>query len=220
MFRFFASEKNDNYFDLSKETLKHIKVTRTEKEEFIIIHDEVFYVCTLSGTQALISRTLDESHEFENEVVLAASIINIKRFEWLIQKATELGATTLIPVLSENVSVTLSDDLSKKVARWNTIALNAAEQSFRNKPMKVLEPIKFEEAIALNITNKFIAHEQHSSTPDISFPQDSLFLIGPEGGFSEKEIKLATEADVKVISLGKRILRAETASLFVLSRVN
>ena len=220
MFRFFVNEKEGNAFVLSNETLKHIKVARVEKEAFICIYKEQFFKCKLNGNLAEIIEEIKEDHEFNGEVILAASFIDTKRFEWLIQKATELGATKLIPVVSNNVSKKLPHDIDKKLDRWNQIALNAAEQSFRNKPMVVAKPQNFNEVIKMNISNKFIAHEKENGIVKQSFPTNSLFLVGPEGGFTETEVKEANSNGFETVTLGKRILRAETASMFMLARVN
>lgn len=219
MFRFFVDKKEQDSFVLTKDTLHHIKVSRVEKEEFICIYNEKFFVCKLQGNVAIIIKELNDNHEHDGDVILAAAIIDTKRFEWLIQKAAELGATKLIPVLSKNVSKKISGDIDKKVARWNTIALNASEQSFRNKPLKVEKPKHISEVIEINITNKFIAHEKHQESISKTFPSNSLFLVGPEGGFTDSEVQDALNKGFKVVSLGKRILRAETASMMMLSKI-
>lgn len=85
--------------------------------------------------------------------------------------------------------------------------------------MIVTEPMTFEDALNIKMKNKFIAHEKTNKSVSNTFPTDSIFFIGPEGGFSNEEITLAEEKDCLNISLGKRILRAETASIFVLSKV-
>ncbi|WGI36792.1 16S rRNA (uracil(1498)-N(3))-methyltransferase [Mesomycoplasma lagogenitalium] len=220
MMRFFAQKREGNYFILSKETLAHIKVARVEKENFICIYNEKFYECVLHNDLALIIKEIEENHEFQGEVAIACAIINTKRFEWMIQKATELGATRLIPLLTERVEQKLGEDLIKKVERWNEIAKNAAEQSFRNKPMQVDFPVKFEKVFENFYKFRYIAHEKvEYKINNTFFPQDSIFLIGPEGGFTDKEVQLALDNDYQLISLGKRILRSETAPLFILSRI-
>ena len=220
MFRFFVDTKINNSFVLKPEVLKHIKVARVQNEQFICIFEKRFYVCRLQNNVAEIIEELNEDHEHNGEVIIAASFIDTKRFEWLIQKAAELGCTKLIPVISKNVSKKLPNDISKKIIRWNQIALNASEQSFRNTPLLIEKPMNFEEILTISINNKYIAHEKKSANVDLAFPTNSLFLVGPEGGFTDEEVKLANGKDFKTISLGKRILRAETASIFILSRIN
>ncbi|UWD34143.1 16S rRNA (uracil(1498)-N(3))-methyltransferase [Mesomycoplasma molare] len=220
MMRFFAIKKEGNIFTFSKETLLHLKVARIKNEKIICLFEEKFYICHFKDNVAIIESELKENHEYENPVIIASAIINTKRFEWLIQKATELGATDLYPIYTENVEQKLGNDIQKKVERWNEIAKNSTLQSFRNKIMKVHNPVKFKEILNLKVKNKFIAHEKEKATNyQYFFPQDSIFLIGPEGGFSNNEIKEAKEHNFEPISLGKRILRAETAPLLILSRI-
>ena len=217
MFRFFVDHKIDNHFILSKENLNHIKVARIDKE-FICIYKGEFYLTELKGDVALIKEKIDENHEHEGEVIVAAGIMNMKRFEWLIQKAAELGATKIIPFTSSRTSVKLPTNIDKKLQRWNQIALNASEQSFRNKALVVEKISTFEEVLKVDIKNKYLAYENHDEKEGF-YKSDSLFITGPEGGFSDQEVKLAKENGVKIVSLGKRILRAETAPLFMLSRI-
>ncbi|CAC13715.1 conserved hypothetical protein [Mycoplasmopsis pulmonis] len=221
MFRFFVEQKEDNYFILTNEILNHIKVARVQNKNFICIYEQVFYLCKLEGKKALIIEKIDANHEFKNQVILAMSVINTKRFELTIQKAAELGVSLFIPMLSQNVEQKLGNDIDKKLQRWKTIALNACEQSFRNKVMEITYPKSFNEVIEMEVKNKYIAHEKAKDfLTKSSFETNSLFLIGPEGGFSQKEIDLAQEKSFELIWLGKRILRAETAAFFVLSRIN
>lgn len=222
MFRFFVNKKEQNSFPLPKETLNHIKVARVEKENFICTYEGKFYECKLVGNSAEIIKEINEDHEFKNEVILAASIIDTKRFEWLIQKAAELGATKIIPMTSKNVSKKISGEIERKIERWNEIALNASEQSFRNYPLVVTNITSFEDVLKNynHIPNKFIAHEKKDAQVKHNFNSNVLFLTGPEGGFSEDEVQNALKQGFEVLSLGKRILRAETASIFMLSRIN
>lgn len=218
MFRFFVDKKQGDFFELSKETLQHIKVARVSNEKFICTFEGKFYICSLIGTMAKIESELNENHEFESEVILAASIIDTKRFEWLVQKAAELGATKLIPMYSQNVSKKMPD-IDKKVERWNVIAMNASEQSFRNFPLIVSKPMEFSDVVDLDVQNKFIAHEKSEEEQKTFYPSGSLFLVGPEGGFTNEEVAIAKDKDFHVVSLGKRILRAETASMVLLANI-
>ena len=220
MFRFFVEQKEGNSFILTKETVQHMKVARVLNEEFICIYEGKFYVCTYKDGLANIKEELDENHEFDEPVIIAAAIIDTKRFEWLIQKAAELGATALYPVITKNVSKKISGDINKKVERWNTIALNASEQAFRNKRLWVKYPTEYKDILSSQgMKHKFIAHEKYSDGVPSTLPTHSIFLVGPEGGFTEEEVEMANNAGYKSISLGKRILRAETASLAILAKI-
>lgn len=217
MYRFFVTKKEDNHFLLSKELLNHLKVIRIKKENIICIYEEKFYLCKVEGNLAEIIEVLDKNNEYQNEVVLCASLINIKRFEWLIQKAAELGATKIIPIITKNTNLKYKKSAESKYERWNYIAKNACEQSFRNKIMKIDKPSLFEDVIKMEFKNKIIAHEKYSGDKISNLEDDIIILVGPEGGFNDDEVKLAEKHNFTQVSLGPRILRAETSSIFLLS---
>lgn len=223
MYRFFVERKVDNNkFELTKDIQNHLKVLRLKKDEqFYCIYQKRIYLCSQDGEFALINKELDIDNEFKHNVVLCASIINIKRYEWLIQKATELGVKNFYPLITKNTNPKYVDQFISKKNRMNEISKNAAEQSFRNELMIIHDPIKFDDAINMEIENKFLAHEKENHLEqDIEhFSSDVAFYVGPEGGFDNQEIENAVSKKVKIISLGKRILRSETASLYLLSRI-
>ncbi len=224
MYRFFVQNKISNSFELSKDTLNHIKAIRLEKnEKFYCIYNEEIYICHLENNQAIIEEKTNINNEYEGDVVLFASIIKIKRFEWLIQKATELGVKKIYPIISDNVNKKYVEQFKNKIIRFKEISKNSSEQSFRNLLVQINEPITFDEAINFNIKNKYMAHEKSNSNNkndlNFLFETDVAFYVGPEGGFTEQEIEKAIQKNVKIISLGKKILRAETASIFLLSRI-
>ncbi|MGL5733078.1 MAG: 16S rRNA (uracil(1498)-N(3))-methyltransferase [Metamycoplasmataceae bacterium] len=192
MYRFFVENKENNHFVLSKELLNHLKVIRIRNENFICIFEGKFYICKLENDLAIIIDEIDENHEFENQVILCASLINIKRFEWLIQKAAELGATKLIPIITKNTNKKYYDVSQSKIKRWKEISKNACEQAFRNKIMEISEPLNFENVMKIEAKHKIIAHEKVQDDKIFSLNDDVIILVGPEGGFTENEVKTAT----------------------------
>ncbi|MGL6125304.1 MAG: 16S rRNA (uracil(1498)-N(3))-methyltransferase [Metamycoplasmataceae bacterium] len=219
MYRFFVDNKEDNYFVLSNELLNHLKVIRIKNQNIICIYESKFYICKLENNLAIIIEELKENHEFENKVILCAALINIKRFEWLIQKAAELGATSLIPMITKNVNQKYIKISKTKMKRWHEISKNASEQSFRNKIMEITEPISFEKALKIDAKLKIIAHEKEDKEKVSSLSTDVVIFVGPEGGFDQIEIEMAKKFGFKVVSLGNRILRSETSSIFLLSKI-
>ncbi len=217
MYRFFVENKENNSFVLSKELLNHLKVIRIREENIICIYEEKFYICKLENDLAIIIEELNENHEYAKEVILCSSLINIKRFEWMIQKAAELGATKIIPIITQNTNYKYKDISKSKMIRWNEISKNACEQSFRNKIMKIDEPMNFQDAIKIESKYKIIAHEKHNETKVSSLNDDIIIFVGPEGGFTENEIEMAEKNGFNTVSLGNRILRSETSSIFLLS---
>ncbi|MGL5205523.1 MAG: 16S rRNA (uracil(1498)-N(3))-methyltransferase [Metamycoplasmataceae bacterium] len=217
MYRFFVENKENDHFILSRELLNHLKVIRIRNENIICIFEGRFYICKLENNLATIIEELNENHEFENQVILCASLINIKKFEWLIQKAAELGTTKLIPIITKNTNKKYYDVSQTKIKRWREISKNACEQAFRNKIMEIVEPVNFEKAIKLEAKNKIIAHEKFKGDKISFLNDDVIIIVGPEGGFTENEVETATNFGFEVVSLGNRILRAETSSIFLLS---
>lgn len=177
-----------------------------------------------------------------------ALLKNPERFGFIIEKSVELGVHEIHPVISEHVVNKPPSPLRRgvgdevksadKTKRWNTISLSAMKQSQRCYLPKVNPPVDFESAFKNCKTDyTFLAHEKSSSFSSPLIFGKELFrsagkfemkpiavFIGPEGGFSEKEIELAESYGAKIISLGKRKLRSETAAIiissFLLSSVN
>ncbi|MGL4343213.1 MAG: 16S rRNA (uracil(1498)-N(3))-methyltransferase [Metamycoplasmataceae bacterium] len=222
MYRFFVNEKKDENFILSKEILNHLKVIRIGNEKFICVYKEKFYICILEEDKAKIILTLNENHEYEEDVILFMSIIKIKNLELVIQKAVELGVSHLYLLKTKNTNQKYYEKINdQRMNRFEEIIKNASEQSFRNVLMKIHKPINFEDAIKLKITkNVFLAHELEKEKSRNDFIETNVsFFIGPEGGFTEDETNLAVKENCKIINLGKLILRSETAAIKLLSMV-
>ncbi|WP_406616748.1 16S rRNA (uracil(1498)-N(3))-methyltransferase [Mycoplasmopsis adleri] len=222
MHRFFVDKKEDNYFILNDETLNHIKSARLEKDHFLCNYEGQFYECFLENKKAKIVQKEDIFHEYKNEVILAAPIIKIKRYEWLLQKAVELGATKIIPMNTKFTDQTLVKyDLKKKEDRFKEIIKNAAEQSFRNVIPEYSNIMTLSEILTqYKDYTKYLAYENEDTQNQIKqLKTNSIIIVGPEGGFSKEEVELAKENGCLIVSLGKFILRAETACLYMLSNI-
>lgn len=146
------------------------------------------------------------------------------KMETIVQKAVELGVSRIVPVLSRNCVVKLdAKNGAKKAERWNKIALSAAKQCGRGKVPVVENPISYEAALEemAHYTTRvlFYEHARDGSLRDILKKEDRqlAFLIGSEGGLTPQEVEQAAERGVKIATLGKRILRTETASGAVLA---
>lgn len=221
MYRFFVNKKTDqNYFELDEMLLKHIKVLRISNEKFYCNYLGTFYECVLENSKAKILRKTNINHEFRNSVILAAPIIKLKNFEIIIQKATELGVSEIIPMISKYSDVNLVKQIDKKIIRYQEIIKNAAEQSFRNIIPKLHLATKLETIIEkYAMKNKYIIYENATSSCVNTLESNAIILVGPEGGFDLQEVKLAEKNGFQTISLGKRILRSETACITSLSKI-
>lgn len=142
------------------------------------------------------------------------------RMDFTIQKATELGIAEITPLWSERCEVRLKGErLDKKMEHWQKVAISACEQSGRNIVPVIHPPMHFAEWAASDQSDlQFILHP-HDQKPlsDYQPPESVALLVGPEGGFSEDEVRQAIDAGFKGLTLGPRILRTETAALAALS---
>ncbi|MBD3359582.1 MAG: RsmE family RNA methyltransferase [Candidatus Buchananbacteria bacterium] len=229
MYRFYLSKKIEDPQQIiinNKEIIKKItKVLRKSVGDTFILFDDQAEEYEVKLTeikkdqiicQAISRNFIDR--ELALEINLYQSLLKKDKFELVLQKATEIGVKKIIPIISENCIV---KDLSKtKISRYEKILTEATMQSGGKITPELNQVLDFEKAIAELNTEDFnlIAHEREQDNKLINILQNNNFkkinlFIGPEGGFSEQEINLAQRYSVLSFSLGKRILRAETAAL-------
>ena len=170
----------------------------------------------------------DKEVELPVKVLLFQGLPKADKMDLIVQKAVELGAAEIIPVSMERCVVKLdAGKAAKKTARWQTIAESAASQSRRSIIPRVLAPMSMKEAVeyAKEQTEvRVIPYELQEDDGSVKQYLESLkegqsvsIFIGPEGGFAPGEVELAKEVGIRPISLGRRILRTETAGLAILS---
>ena len=164
--------------------------------------------------------------ELPYAVTLAQALPESSKMDEIIQKAVELGATAIQPLSAQRCVVRLTTErASKKFAHWQGIIVSAAEQSGRNRLPNLAEPANFEDWIGQHDLHRRIllsprAEQSLSDWARHHPPQAVTLLIGPEGGFTEKEETLAQSHGVMTLSIGARILRTETAGMAALSAIN
>jgi 16S rRNA (uracil1498-N3)-methyltransferase len=238
MFRFYSSRDNiaDNLFKLEKEDINHIKnVLRMTPGEKIIICDKEGrdYECEISSitSDEVVANIISEKEceaELDADIILFQGLPKKDKMELIIQKAVELGVKEIVPVATKNAVVKIENDKKeeKKLERWQSISLSAAKQSGRGIVPKVSKVVSFKEAIsrAASMEGAIIPYEkakgmEHSREVinGLKGKKSIAVFIGPEGGFDPLEIELALHNNVLPITLGKRILRTETAGLTILS---
>ena len=169
----------------------------------------------------------EDGVELPSKIYLFQGLPKADKMELIIQKAVELGAAEVIPVAMKNCVVKLdAKKAAAKTARWQEIAKSAAKQSKRSRIPVVREPVNYREAVALagELDVVLLPYENErgmAATREVMeriAPGQSVgIFIGPEGGFDPSEIALAKEEGMHLVSLGKRILRTETAGLATLS---
>ena len=235
MHRFFADERGivENIAYLNAEDAGHaLRVLRLENG------DEVELVCAPARYLAEIDSTEDgevrlrvteklRDTEAQTRVTLYQGLPKADKMELIIQKAVELGVYEIIPMATARAVVKLDQKkAAAKVKRWQAISESAAKQSKRLLIPEVKEPVKFSEALKLasDLDVRLIPYELAEGMDgtrriiqSVKPGQSVAVFIGPEGGFEEAEVELAKEAGFQAITLGRRILRTETAGMTVLS---
>lgn len=157
-------------------------------------------------------------------VTLLASLIKFDRFEWMVEKAAELGAETLVPVIAARCDKGLDRAAPKRLERWRRIALEASQQARRPRLPVLEEPQPLEGALRRAADLRFFLDEA-AGAPALWFkepPRNAsvALLAGPEGGWIEEERSAALDAGWRPVSLGRHVLRAETAAAAALAIVN
>ncbi|MEX2964546.1 16S rRNA (uracil(1498)-N(3))-methyltransferase [Microbulbifer sp. TYP-18] len=168
----------------------------------------------------------DEDRQSPLSLTLASGISRGERFDWVVQKATELGIAHLQPLFTERCEVKLSGErLAKKLAHWQQIAISACEQSARNRVPTIAEPLKLTQYLPIAGTEgglKLVLHHRTQSrlqqlAQEREPPASVTLLVGPEGGLSAAEIDAALAQSFLPLRLGPRVLRTETAPIAALS---
>ncbi|MEP7103169.1 MAG: 16S rRNA (uracil(1498)-N(3))-methyltransferase [Candidatus Dojkabacteria bacterium] len=243
--RFFTKRENltiGSSILLEEEDTTHIKkVLRLSKGDKIIIFNgekEFLAELTLVSKDAVVAsiesllRQEDFSGENRVEITLIQGLLRSGKFDFIVEKATEIGVDYIVPLEAE-YSQMKADAAGKKLERWNKLALSASKQSERIRIPEITTPIKFSEIskIVDEFDKVYLLTIDRDSLKEISevkpLSKDVntklkhvAVVIGPEGGFSPAEHKLAKEFGFEFVSIGKTILRAETASIVALGIVN
>ncbi len=157
-------------------------------------------------------------------LTLCAALLKGERFDWLLQKATELGVAAIQPIVTAHTIRKIGADDAHMLDRWRRIVTEAAEQSGRGRVPAVHGPVSLGELMETVAAPLFIAHETVvARTLAEAVPagaKSAAVAIGPEGGFSEREVaRLVAEAGAIPVSLGPRVLRAETAAITAVTLV-
>jgi 16S rRNA (uracil1498-N3)-methyltransferase len=157
-------------------------------------------------------------------VTLFAALVKFERFEWMLEKATELGVAAMVPILAERSEKGLELAARKRLQRWRKIAIEASQQARRARLPELLPPASFAQAVAHSSPYRYFLEEQPGPPPlAAALPphrqaSDTVaLLVGPEGGWTDPERALAAQAGWVSVSLGPHILRTETAALAALA---
>ncbi len=183
-----------------------------------------WWLARLQGEQAQILELLETHQELPLSITLMMALPKSNGFDEIIRHCTELGVTSIVPILSDR---TLLNPSSHKLERWRRIASEAAEQSERTIVPTILEPVTFNTAIQNCTSNHRYICEARGDHPHlhqiINNITDQIYeimiAIGPEGGWTDQELELSVKSGFIPISLGRRILRTVTAPIVAISLI-
>lgn len=186
----------------------------------------VVEVIARDGFVEIIERTETDENESPLTTTLYQAIPKGKRWKWLLQKATELGVSRVVPLETRHTVVQIPEDrLKRKLDRWHKIASSAARQSQRARVPEVTRPRNVEEALSeAGADLQLVAHPS-GDAPSISEAIADTdaggvdLWIGPEGGFDDREIETLVAAGVDPVTMGPRILRSETGGIAAMAVV-
>ena len=205
---------------LPEEEARHIrKVLRGREGDAVEIVDagrRLFAAELRGGGEAALLEALSAPGGEDVEVSLYQAVPKGGRMDLVVEKATEVGVTSIVPLLTDRGVVSPRDG---KLGRWRRVAEAAARQSLRLRVPAVLEPVEFREAVSAAGEDGVLLHNapELARLEDVAVSPASL-LVGPEGGWSEEEIRLAREAGLALAQLGPYRLRSETAGIVAVAR--
>ena len=221
--RFFCTDpvQPNATFSLDARIAQHVRVLRLREGDAITLFDgsggEVPAALTQIGKRDVLATTLAHiavERETQLHLTLYPSLIANDRFDWLIQKATELGVAAIQPTFTER-SQRIPGDVEKRVEHWRGVAISACEQCGRNLIPNIQPPITLSDALAAAGDQSLILLDADGSMDKSSSPATSAsaVFIGPEGGFSPSELDALRNRCDHRLRLGPTILRAETAAI-------
>jgi len=203
---------------LPESEVHHARVARIRDHEEVEIFDgrgHSSVACfAVDGIARLTERLPDRHRESATQLTLAVAPLKKDRFDWLIEKVTEIGVAGIVVFAAERVVARPSQ---RRRHRWQQIAAAAAKQCGRSIVPTVTEATGLAHALAGDTRDRFVLHESGEHAPLAAalaeHAADVIIAIGPEGGFTDSEIEQATRSGATIAALGTRVLRAETAAV-------
>lgn len=230
--RFFSTDIFDNHIRISGNDAHHIgKALRMRVGEELTVCDQngtdfVGVIESISSQEVILKITSSSPTVAEPTIAITLyqGLPKSDKMDWIVQKSVELGVARIVPVMtSRSISRTDSDKGDKKRDRWQKIAAEAAGQSGRGRIPEVSSPLSWKQMMQeIPHNNTLIFYEGGGElltsliTPDMT---ELSIIVGPEGGFAPEEVAALQEIGVVSATLGKRILRCETAPIAALSAI-
>lgn len=227
MRRFYAPKTNfaDNNVTIDADESRHLRnVLRLKMGDEVSVFNgaggefrcEITAIGKKISWLAIIDEITPASPESSLEITLAATILNGEKFDLIIQKAVELGVAVFIPLTAIRGDVKLKD-AEKRMERWRRIALEATKQSGRAKLMQIIEPVALAKLISNSKDKNVVLFSERDGVNFSTVSPDKKItaIFGPKGGWDDTELEAARSNGIKIVTLGGRILRAETAAIAI-----
>lgn len=232
MQRYFSKEKIDNMLILNEDDIYHIKTVMRMKDndEIIVVYDKKAYLCCLENVkqnvQIKIKNELEKVDYATPNITLIIPILKEQKMDLILQKATELGVSEIIPIITKRSIIRLNEkDYEKKLTRWFRIVKEASEQSHRID-IPNITTIKNIDQLD-NLEGKSFVCSTKEKVKNIKLVMKNIktcdkinLVVGPEGGLDSTEENKLNKMGFESITLGSRILRVETVPLVLLSMIN
>jgi 16S rRNA (uracil1498-N3)-methyltransferase len=227
--RFFVDEVRNGVAELRGEDARHLsRVLRAEPgQKYEISDGGCAWLAEISEARGdrVVFRIVEPvaSPELPVSVTLLAALIKFDRFEWMIEKATELGVSRIVPVEAARSEKGLFEASQKRAERWMRIAREAGQQSRRLRAPEILPAVRLQAALAESADHRYWLEEETAPALFRLLPESRLasarvaMVVGPEGGWTDTERRAAGEAGWVPVSLGPLVLRAETATAAALA---
>ena len=233
MQRYFVDNKlSATNIHLNNDDSHHIKnVMRMSLGDNIeVVFDNKLYLCEIidltNQVEVKIINELPITNELPCQVTIAQALVNEQKMDYILQKTCELGVNEIIPIKTTRSIINVSNKEDKKIKRWKKILNEAREQSKRCSIPTIKNVTDIKDLIKLNYDYKFLCAVNEMTTTikkvldEIKIGDKILFVIGPEGGLTKEEEKLLIDNGFVSITFGNRVLRTETAGLYVMSIMN
>lgn len=228
MQRYFSNNKKDNLLLLSDNDIYHIfTVMRMKDKELIeVVYNHELYICEINVNEKNNAFIIKKDKTTSNllNITLVIPVLKEQKMDLILQKATELGVSNIIPVITERSIVKVDGKEDKKIERWTKICREASEQSKRLNIPNIFNVMKLKD---LEIDGlKMVCSTLEKDNTLKKFLQNNTMydkitiVAGPEGGLSLNEEKLLVSKGFSAVSLGHLIMRIETVPLYVLSVLN
>ncbi len=204
--------------DINYQLKKVLRVNDGYEFRLVDCNQNVF-LCSYENGLAYTKEKLDEYNELHTDITVILALIKNDKFDFAVQKLTELGVNRIVPYIAKR-SVVKPGKGNNKLDRIKKIAKEASEQSHRNKVPEICDYATFKDLKNYMSDLNLLAYEKETkSLKELKNYKSITYIIGPEGGFEPKEVEDIINLGFDSVSLGKRILRAETASIFLASLI-